>query len=58
MQMDPDVISRSIFNRIIQNQDYSALPHIPKPDRKGRCLQRVMGSEQRGNAGGDGCMDG
>lgn len=58
MEMDPGVISRSSFNRIIEKQDYSALPYIPKPDRKGRCLHRVVGSEQRGDAGGDGCMDG
>lgn len=53
--MGPGVISRSSFNRVIQNQDYSALP---KPERKGRCLHRVVGSEQRGDAGGDGCMEG
>lgn len=56
--MGPGVISRSSFNRVIQNQDYSALPHVPKPERKGRCLHRVVGSEQSRDAGGDGCMEG
>lgn len=55
MQMDPGVISRSSFNRIIKKQDYSALPHIPKPERKGRCSHRVL--SKGGDAGGDGCMD-
>lgn len=47
MQMGHAVISRSSRNRIIQKQDYSALPRILMWHGKKRCVHGEVGSEQK-----------